>query len=259
MIRRIAELLRLKTRRQFRLTFRAIVLTAAAAVGFASAVFLELHAFRSAGLLFVLSLVFTLLELVVADFVAETAYPLKTEKQLALLEDRLGEATVHALTLKLTRIISGFKSCDHSLISGTVNILVELSPSAEDKTRLGLLQLTDYVGPYGGSKGRITTLEKGIVGRCARTAKTEYVNFANIAQYRHRMVQEFGFSATETERHTILAKSYLAHPLVLGPKVIGVLYFFSTEPQVFPHGARESDLDSLGQDVADLLKTVSIV
>jgi len=255
----IASGLHIKTRRQFRLTVRALAVIVAATSAFGVGVFVEFHWFRRATAAFVVGLTATLVELILGDYLAEHTYPFETEKKLEILEHRLGEAAVRAITEKLRRIIASFAACDTRQISGTVHILVELSGSAEDKVRYGLLQLTDYVGPHGGSKGRITTMEKGIVGRCARTAKTEYVNFADVHVYRKRMVEEFGFSRAETERHTTFAKSYIAEPLMLGPNVIGVLYFFSSEAQVFPHAAREADLTSKAQDLVDLLKIVSIV
>jgi hypothetical protein len=140
-----------------------------------------------------------------------------------------------------------------------VHLIVELSSVPELKTRYGLLQLTDYVGPHGGRKGRITILEKGVVGRCARTGKTECVSFQDAAEYHRRMVEEFGFTRDETKLHTTLGRSYIAQPLMLGSTVIGVLFFFSSEPQVFPIAARGSDLRARAQDFVDLLKTVSIV
>ena len=114
-------------------------------------------------------------------------------------------------------------------------------------------------GPTAAGRGCVTTLEKGIIGRCARTAKRACVNFSDVHDYRRRMVLEFGFSRAEAEKHTTIAQSYIAEPLLLAGTLIGVLYSFLTEPQVFPHAARNSDLGSKGQDLVDLLKTVSIV
>jgi hypothetical protein len=259
MLQHLARALGIKTRRQFRLVVRGFMVTVAASSAYGVAIFIDVHWFGVATLAFVSGLVASLVELVLGDVLAEHTYPLETEKKLRLLEERLGEAAVHAITEKLKRIIAEFKTCDENQVSGTVHILVELAPSAEDRIRRGLLQLTDYVGPNGGSKGRITTLEKGIIGRCARTAKTAYVSFADTQEYQQRMVEEFGFSRPEAERLTTVAKSYIAEPLMLGSEVMGVLYFFSTEAQVFPHAARGVPLASHAQDLVGLLKTVSII
>jgi hypothetical protein len=255
----IARILGIKTRRQFRLAFRTLAVVVGVASGFAVGLLMELHWFKLSVLPGTLLLVATLVEFVLGDYIAEQNYPIETEKKLALLEERLGALAVERIGRKLQRIILTFEACDKAQVSATVHIVVELTPSAEVKQRYGLLQLTDYVGPYGGSKGRITTLEKGIIGKCARTGRRESVNFADVAEYLRRMVEEFGFSKEEAERHTTIARSYLAEPLSLGPKIIGVLYFFTSEPQVFPYAARDSDLSSDAKDLIDILETISIV
>jgi len=68
------------------------------------------------------------------------------------------------------------------------------------------------------------------------------------------MVEESGFAKGEAESHTTIGRSYLAEPLFHGPKVIGVLYFFTSEPQVFPYAAGECDLASDAKDLIDILK-----
>jgi len=255
----VARWLGVRTRRQFRLALRGLSICVGACGAYAVGVLTELHWFWWSAVPFALLLAAAIVEFVLGDYLAEQSYPIATEKKLDLLERRLGIDAVNILTDKLRRTIETFQACETTRVSGTVHIIVELSPSPEVKARYGLLQLTDYIGPYGGSKGRITTLEKGIVGRCARTARTECVNFDDATEYRRRMVEEFGFLRQETEMHTTFARSYLAEPLLLGGTVIGVLYFFSSEPQVFPLAARESDLASKAQDFVDVLKTVSIV
>jgi hypothetical protein len=255
----VAKKLGIRTRRQFRLAIRWLAVVIGVGSGFAVGLLMELHWFWWSAVPGVLLLLATIVEFVFGDYIAEQSYPMETEKKIALLERRLGALAVQSIADKLTRRIASFQACDTSQISGTVHVIVELPPSPEMKERYGLLQLTNYVGPHGGSKGRITTLEKGIIGRCARTGKMEFVNFADANEYRRRMVEEFGFSKEEAERHTTIARSYIAEPLFLGPKIIGVLYFFSSEPQVFPYAADASDLKSDTQDLVDLLKTVSIV
>ena len=254
-----ARRLGIRTRRQFRLTLRGIAVVVGVGSGFAIGLLLELSLFWWSALPFVLLLIVTIVEFVLGDYLAEQNYPIETEKKLDLLERRLGVLAVQSIEEKLKRIIGNFQACDTSQISGTVHISVELTPSPEVQERYGLLQLTNYVGPHGGSKGRITTLEEGVIGRCARTGKKEVVNFSDLDDYRRRMVEEFGFSRKEAEKRTTIARSYIAEPLILGLDLIGVFYFFSSEPQVFPHAARDSNLSSNAQDLVDLLKTISIV
>jgi hypothetical protein len=73
------------------------------------------------------------------------------------------------------------------------------------------------------------------------------------------MVEELGFSNEEAKAHTAIARSYITEPLVLDSRIAGVLYFFSTGPQVFPHAARQSNLTSHAQNLVELLETAAIV
>jgi len=255
---KLTRALGIRTRRQFRWALRGVAILIVTGSGYAVALLMAKSLFWWSALPFSLLVLATFLEFIWADRLAEHNYPIETEKKLALLERQLGIRAVQSISEKLERIIEGFKACDRSRVSGTVHIIVELAPSPEGRTRFGLLQLTDYVGPRGGSKGRITTLDQGIIGRCARTGRIEHVNFADEAEYRRRMVEEFGFTKQQSESHTTIARSYMAVP-ILDSQVVGVLYFFSTEPQVFPHTAADSNLTASAQDLLDILKTASIV
>jgi GAF domain-containing protein len=73
------------------------------------------------------------------------------------------------------------------------------------------------------------------------------------------MVQEWGFSQTEVDDHTKTARSYLAHPIVFETEIVGVLYSFSTEPQVFPHAARRQHLDDAADAITGLLRAAGIL
>jgi hypothetical protein len=250
----------LSARRRFRLTLRGVLVTVGLVAGYAISLLIDDKLYLASGAVFVVLLVASLLEFVFADYLAEKRYPYDTERKLALLEERLGIKAVSALREKLERTISSFRACDKNCISGTVHVTVDLAASADSTERRGLMQLTDYIGSRGGQKGRITTLEKGIIGRCARTGTQEIVNFADDAEYLKRMVREFGFYAVEAQGHTRSARSYLAHPLLSSEgDAIGVLYFFSTEPQVFPVAARDADLEAVAKDVVGVLQTISMV
>jgi len=227
--------------------------------GYAIEILIENHLFWWSALPFTFVVFSTFFEFILADLITEHNYPIETEEKLDLLERQLGIRAVETISEKLERMIQTFRACDRSCMSGTLHIIVELAPVPETRTRFGLLQLTNYVGPRGGSKGRITTLDQGIIGRCARTGKAEYVNFSDEYEYRRRMVEEFGFSMEQADSRTTIARSYIAVPLFLNSRVVGVLYFFSTEPQVFPHAARESNLAESAQDLVAILRTASIV
>ena len=68
------------------------------------------------------------------------------------------------------------------------------------------------------------------------------------------MVEQFGFSREEAERHTTAARSYMAVPIRSAGDVVGVMYFFSTEPQIFPHVASETMLDQNAAFIVGLLR-----
>ncbi len=238
---KIAREYGVRRRREFRVAVRIVAILVGTMSAFVLAIFLQLEWFSWSVVPLLGLLGATILEFLVSEPAAEQEYPYETEQILDLLERQLGQRAVEGITDKLRRIMESFRACDHGRISGTVHVLVSLAPTPEQSVRSGLLQLTDYVGRHGGRKGRITTLDQGIIGRCARTGDTEYVNFADNDEYRRRMVKEFGFSKAEAESHTTIARSYIAQPLVLNEladnarRTVGVLYFFSTEPQVFPH------------------------
>jgi GAF domain-containing protein len=73
------------------------------------------------------------------------------------------------------------------------------------------------------------------------------------------MVSEFGFSRQEVAKHTMEARSYLAQPVRIGERVVGIVYFFSTEPQVFPLAAEESTMESVGREIGLFLLGAGVV
>jgi hypothetical protein len=208
---------------------------------------------------FVIVLAATLSEFVFADILAEHRYPYTTELKLLQIEQKLGISAAHQVQEKLRRTIDSLSACDKTLVSAVVHLVIDLMPTADSSERRGLMQVTDYVGVAKGSKGRITAMEKGIIGRCARTGRIEVVNFRDSKDYLSRMVSEFGFLATEATKHTRSARSYLAVPLKIESEVRGVLYLFSPEAQIFPGAARDSRLDDTAKDIVGLLQTASIL
>jgi hypothetical protein len=192
-------------------------------------------------------------EFVFADVLADSSFPFDTERKLALMEKRIGENVIEVITRRLLGIISDLGGCDISLLSATVHIVAELTSTADQRVRKGLLQLTDYVGPEGGKKGRVTLMTQGIKGRCARTASIEIVRFADEKEYLSAMVRSFGFTVEEAERHTKTGRSYLAAPLLRGNVVLGVLYLFTSEPQVFPRALNVHRIEMDARAIADLI------
>jgi GAF domain-containing protein len=73
------------------------------------------------------------------------------------------------------------------------------------------------------------------------------------------MVAEFGFTQEEAARHTTSARSYCASPIFVGSKVVGVLYLYSTEPQVFPFSLDANVLESAAKTLSSYLKSARYV
>ena len=140
-----------------------------------------------------------------------------------------------------------------------MHILAELVSTADHRSRQGLLQLTNYVGPEGGKKGRITLINQGIIGRCARTGALETVGFADQEEYAASMVREFGFTQKEANSHTRTARSYLTFPLKHDDRTVGVLYFFTPEPQVFPRAARVDSLKAAAREIVNYLVLADLI
>lgn len=60
------------------------------------------------------------------------------------------------------------------------------------------------------------------------------------------------------KQHSRNARSYLAYPLYKEEDIVGVIYFFSTEPQVFPRAAPDLRLEATADAVLALLNAAGI-
>ena len=256
---RILRLLGITTHRQFRLLLRGIALATALGAAFLVEVKTELHEFCGALKVYGLVAAAAFVEFVFADVLADRSFPFDTERRLALMERRLGIAAIGVITDNLRQAILGFHACDTSRIGAVVHILTEVDAGVQNPTKVGLLQLTDYVGLTGGRKGRLTLINQGIIGRCARTGRSETVDFATAEEYSESMVRDFGFTPEEARRHNTTGRSYLAYPLIKGTTSVGVVYFFTSEPQVFPGAADEGSLQTLARGIVDSLVIAGLV
>lgn len=256
---KLLRALNIRTYQQFRLTLRLIALPIGLICGFIANVYFETNQFWFAGLFYLGIVIATVIEFVLADLLADWSFPFDTERKLQLMERRLGQDTLASIAEKLREVISEFGACDRARISATVHVVAELSSTSDKRVRLGLLQLTDYVGPEGGKKGRLTLITQGIIGRCARTGKVEAIDFADEVEYDHSMVCDFGFTEEETKTHSRTARSYLAVPLKSEGVTVGVIYFFTSEPQVFPGAVDLAELNKAAKDIVRYLRNVSIV
>lgn len=252
------ELVGIRTHRKFRLTIRFIALLIGLLVGFHVSVLIELNSFDKGFMYFSIILIAAMVEFVFADVLAEQSFPYDTERKLFLMEEKLGADAISVISDLLENAISNFVACERDQVCATVHIKAELNDTSESHNRFGLLQLTDYVGPTGGKKGRVTQINQGIIGRCARTETIESVDFADENEYRNSMVREFGFTKEEANQHTNSARSYLAYPLIGSGKLVGVIYFFTTEPQVFPSVIDLNQLEHLAKQILNIIKIVGL-
>lgn len=247
-----------RTQRRFRLFLKGGALVAGLVAGYGAGVCMEERLYWPGFGVFCIVILFALVEFVCGDVFADKAFPYDTERKLDLMERRVGAEAIRTVTERLRQAIDALQGCDKSLVSGTVHMLADISDAGDARVRKGLLQITDYVGPEGGRKGRVTLVNQGIIGRCARTERQECAGFADEDDYRMSMVRDFGFTKEEAGRHTASARSYLAHPLKVEGAVVGVMFFFTTEPQVFPRAGRQVEWDSLAQEVVNYLKLVRL-
>lgn len=254
----VLKLIGIRTHKAFRLTIRAIALLVGLCVGFYVSVQLEEGSFQRGGFFFLIVIATALLEFVLGDVFADQSFPLDTERKISLMEERLGSKVISLISSRLRQTINEFIGCDSASVSATVHVIAEVNVVSDSQTRYGLLQLTNYVGPEGGRKGRVTLINQGIIGRCARTEKMETADFADIVEYQNSMVREFGFTKEEAKRHTTTARSYLAYPLKSDGALIGVIYFFTAEPQVFPKATKNAQLDRLAEEFVNYLKIVQL-
>ena len=200
----------------------------------------------------------SLTEFVLSDIWTENRYPTRTKRLLDNWERKASDVKDNIMN-KQRQAVEGLRGCNNDLVNAAVHLKVEFYSSLDDKPETGLVQLTDYSGRSGGSRWRITSAYKGIIGRCLRTGKPEHVNFLSEKEYEARMVKEFGFTSEEMKSHTKSGRSYWAQPIVINHQLVGVLYLFSTEPQVFPRAIYENRIESIAEDVGMLLTTARIL
>lgn len=248
-------------RRKYRLLSRSASLSLGAGAAYSFAVLIQE---RMYGWALVPGLVFTALsvfEFVVADLLIDARFPRETSEFLDRLQTKLSTTSTHDEILNVldtcTRTFSG---CDYSRISATVHLIVDVVAVRSEAPTPGLVQISDYTrSGLGGRRWRVLEPTKGLVGRCLRTETAVTANFSDEEDYRRRMVTEYGFTRSEVDRHTEAARSYIACPIMSGSDMVGVLYFFSTEPQVFPRAADTVKLRETADVVAGFLRAAEIL
>jgi hypothetical protein len=251
-----------KTRRSLRLALRLGALLVGLAAAYYADVLVHEKKYVCGLIPYGLVVVAALLEFVFADVVTNKRFPVETERKLQRMEQKLGAKAIATIQQRVVEIISKFAACDTTRICATVHVLIELAETADHRSRQGLLQLTDYVGPAQGSKGRIILIDQGVIGRCARTHSMETVDFASAEEYAESMVRDFGFTKHEASKHRKDARSYLAFPLLKSEseteRFLGTLYFFTSEPQVFPRAVDETRLKDLSTEIVGYLELADL-
>lgn len=205
--------------------------------------------------------ILSIVEFVLADIYVDSRFPLETTEFLERLERRLSTTSTHREILTILRnCVDSFVACDRRRISSTVHLTVDLVEPGTSQTATGLVQISDYSrSGLGGPRWRVLKATQGIVGRCIRAGRMVYVNFPTPEEYTRRMVEDFGFTRAEAASHTTAARSYLAVPIFNSETLIGVMYFFSTETQVFPGAIDLDALDHHAESVASLLRASEII
>jgi hypothetical protein len=251
------QLAEMSRRKKFRLKLRVGSILVGVVAAYVASLLLERGEFAWSVAPASLVLLASLLEFVAADILTESKYPARTQALLDKLEENLQQYD-ERIRQSIADAIASLKACDNKRVSGTFHLVVERY-SADDEPEDALLQVTVYSGPLGGKRWRFTSAGKGVIGRCLRSARPECVNFASLEEYQERMVSEFGFSSKEVAQHTKEARSYWAQPVMVAGRLVGVIYLFSTEPQVFPRAANSTVLQSLAREIGLFLVGARVV
>ena len=252
---RIADIPR---RKRFRLRWRAIAIFAVVFAGFFASIYVQENQYSMALLAASVVLLGSLIEFVFADIVTDQLYPARTQGLLDRLEHDL-RAYHDRIRETIGDVIKELRGCDQSRVSGTFHLVVEQFLVSDDGVEEALVQVTDYSGQLGGKRWRFTPATKGLIGRCLRSGRSEWVNFRNEEEYAARMVEEFGFTRAEIAKHTRQARSYWAEPVYARRKMIGVIFIFSTEAQVFPHAVVSPSLQCRAREMSAFLQGAGIV
>jgi hypothetical protein len=244
-------------RRKYRIGARLIILICAAIAAFFFSVLIQTQKYLWAVIPAVILAILSIAEFVVADLIIDARFPPETAKLLERLQNKF---TVHDEIVRvLNSCVGTFRGCDINCVSSTLHLRVDIVTSDNGDTA-ALIQLSDYTkAGLGGRRWRTLEPTKGLVGRCLRLRQLDWVNFRSIDEYRYRMVREFGFTHQEMARHTTVARSYLAYPIRDKGEIVGIMYFFSTEPQVFPHAADPQKLNDTAESILGLLRTADIL
>lgn len=245
-------------RRRLRLGLRALFLILGLIGAYATSVLVQEKCYWWGGLTTGLVILTAIAEFVLADILTDRIYPVRTQAVLERLENDL-RGYHDRIRGAIERCIQSLAACNHTAVSGTFHLKVDLYSPYNDEAEQALVQVVDYSGNLGGRKWRFNPMTKGLIGRCARTQQPECVNFATEDEYCQRMVTEFGFTQDEVRKHTKEARSYWAQPVFDAHTFVGVIFLFSTEQQVFPRAASDVSLNAAANEISAYLEGARIV
>jgi hypothetical protein len=243
---------------RLRIALRVIFIVGASIAGYTAAILFEEKLYSWATWPTAVILLIAIAEFVVADFVVDRFFPASTVALLRKLDKDL-HSFHDQLRWCVGDAISELRASDPANCSGTIHLLVEVFSAVDGAPEPALVQIVNYAGSRTGGKWRIYATSKGIIGRCVRSSQLETVSFASEQEFRQRMVEEFGFTRDEMLTRTQDARSYLAKPLKSGARLLGVLYLYSTEPQVFPRAIDEGRLEYVAQNIVRILQVAKVV
>lgn len=237
------------TRRRFRLLLRILAITFGSVAGYFFAVLTEQHSFVWALLPALILFAVSLFEFALNDIIAAKTFPEATLSKMEVLRHVRTQATLREITRLLRSLMTHSALTDVPVLA-TAHLKIELFSALDEENELGLLQLVDYEASpkvsgteRRGGRFRVTSQYQGLIGRCLRTEQEDHVNFASEAEYHEKMVRDFGFSKDQTAHHSQTARSYYACPIKRdNATVIGVLYIYSSEPNIFPARLAVGDL-----------------
>lgn len=245
-------------RRRFRILLRFGFLTIGFIAGFFVAVLTGEKLYALAVIPAIIVFLVSIGEFILADVITEKRYPAQTEKILTSMEERIPRIE-RELVGVLDSVRRGLKGCDVGRVRATLHVKVSVYSPVDERQEDAFVQVLDYQGGFGGPRWRLTPCTKGVIGRCLRTGQPECVNFSTVDEYNQRMVKEFGFTQKEAQERTMSARSYWAHPVLMGTDLVAVIYLFSTEPQVFPRATDPGSLDQSATHVADVLHAARVI
>lgn len=246
-------------RKRFRMFFRLTTILIATIATWGASILFEERLYGWALVVMIIIFFVSIIEFIVADIVTEYKFPKQTVNILEKLESRLHDYDQHISTA-ISEVIKKMEGVKQEIISGTFHLEIDkYLDNDTDETENALVQVTKYTGGIGGKAWRVTPVTKGVVGRCMRTQMADHVNFVDQSEFEARMVKDFGFTKNEITKITKDGRSYYAHPVFANSKAVGVLYLFSTEPNVFPKAIDVNEIQSCSNSIVGFLKGARIL